>query len=311
MQLRANRTAGARQPRGTAEEDSQHRTAWDTPRHNPTKVRRRRVQAWTPHAAGSMGQAAAEDLRHHPPDALTSVDGEPAGGDTDGSSCVAITQRSMCLRQHPYSAWRPHGPARQRPMSDEYRPDRHQRLRRDRLAQVRRPTGALHHDPQLRRQVGGKHQGRPRPRPRTMWMHGEGPGRPKAVWMQAPPTSATGRPEPPLVAVFCNDSQTPGSSRSSLRRSGQKTTAGRCSGRLSGHKLVSSAVQRREPNRQQGHGIGGGGQPAPYCVGHPRAQPDKGPSATSTGLDASCCWEHGASSSGGPEAPSTRRTHIR
>ena len=98
MQLRANRTAGARQPRGTAEEDSQHRTAWDTPRHNPTKVRRRRVQAWTPHAAGSMGQAAAEDLRHHPPDALTSVDGEPAGGDTDGSSYVAITQRSMCLR---------------------------------------------------------------------------------------------------------------------------------------------------------------------------------------------------------------------
>ena len=61
----------------TAEEDSQHHTAWDSPERNPTKVHRRRVQAWTPHAAGSMGQAAAEDLRHHPPDALTSGDGEP------------------------------------------------------------------------------------------------------------------------------------------------------------------------------------------------------------------------------------------
>ena len=99
MQLRANRTAGARQPRGTAEDDSQHRTAWDTPRHNPTKVRRRRVQAWTPHAAGSMGQAAAEDLRPHPPDALTSVDGEPGVRLLDGASGPPLLL-APCSQQH-------------------------------------------------------------------------------------------------------------------------------------------------------------------------------------------------------------------
>ena len=82
--------------------------------------------------------------------------------------------------KHPCTAWRPHGPARQRPMSEEYRRGRLQRLHRDRLAEIPRAHCTVYND------QGFTGQNR---RDDQRWLQPQS----LAVWTQAPPTSGPGR----------------------------------------------------------------------------------------------------------------------